>query len=277
MALDAWSREETDRLIETIRRADADSGFQALVESLLDHCGIVMEPIDARVFRLMPDHRYAQPLPGFRPSGLTMTTDRAIALTREDLGFLTMDHPLVAGAMELYLGSGKGNVAFAQWNTPGAPAFFLEMVFLLEAGAPPDLYLDRFLPPTPIRVVVDHQLKNRGNDLPDGRSELLTDGSASLFGKTLPVVSHRIPDMVEAGRVMARTKALPVIEAARQAAGLAMDDAVKRLETLGRVNDAIGGEDVNTAKKERDALLAAVSTADIRLDAMRLIVKGKEG
>jgi hypothetical protein len=87
MALDAWSPEETDRLIETIRRADADSGFQALVESLLDHCGIVMEPIDARVFRLMPDHRYARPLPGFRPSGLTVTTDRAIALTREDLGF----------------------------------------------------------------------------------------------------------------------------------------------------------------------------------------------
>jgi ATP-dependent helicase HepA len=277
MALDAWSPEETDRLIETIRRADADSGFQALVESLLDHCGIVMEPIDARVFRLMPDHRYARPLPGFRPSGLTVTTDRAIALTREDLGFLTMDHPLVAGASELYLGSGNGNVAYAHWNASGTPAFFLEMVFLLEAGAPPDLCLDRFLPCTPIRVVVDHQLKNRENDLPDGRSDQLTDGSASLFAQTLAAVSHRIPDMVEAGRVLARTKALPVIEAAHQAAGLAMNDAVKRLETLGRVNDAIGGGDVNAAKKERDALLAAVSTADIRLDAMRLIVKGKEG
>ncbi|BBO68733.1 RNA polymerase-associated protein RapA [Desulfosarcina alkanivorans] len=275
MALDRWSPEETGRLIETIRRADADSAFQALVEALLDHCGIVMEPVDERVFRLMPDHRYAQPLPGFRPSGIAVTTDRSVALTREDLGFLTWDHPLVAGAMDLFLGSGKGNVAFSLWPASGPPAFFMEMVFLLEAGAPPDLCLDRFLPPTPIRVVVDHQLEDRKNDLPDVRSDSFADGSAALFAQTLPAVSHRIPDMVDAGRAMARARALPVIEAAHRAAGLAMEADVQRLEALGRVNTAIGDEEINAARAERDALLAAVSTAVVRLDAMRLIVKAR--
>ena len=270
----ALSQEPAEGLIDTIRRADGDPGFQALVERLFDVCGIVTEPVVPRVFRLTPDHRYAQPLPGFRPSGMTVTTDRAIALTREDLGFLTGDHPLVGGAMDLFLGSGQGNVAFAHWTAPGTPAFLLEMVFLLEAPAPPDLVVDRFLPPTPIRVAVDHHLKDGTGDLPDGPSGPVTDGSAALFAKTLSALSHRIADMVAAGRAMARSRALPLVEAARREAALAMDEAVHRLERLGRVNAAIGDAEIDAARKERAALLAAVSTAEVRLDAICLIVKG---
>jgi len=40
--------------------------------------------------------------------------------------------------------------------------------------------------------------------------------------------------------------------------------------------DSIESEDGLAAKRERDALLAAVSAARLRLAAMRLIVKGKE-
>ncbi len=204
-----------------------------------------------------------------------MTTDRAIALTREDLGFLTWDHPLVAGAMELFLGSGKGNAGFAHWETAGEQAFFLEMVFLVEATAQPDLYVERYLPPLPLRVVVDHHLKNGENDLPGHLSDPLTDGSASLFAKVLPAVSHRIPDMLEAGRMMAQAKSLSVIEAAHRVAGQMMDEAVNRIEALGRVNAAIGDLEINAAKQARDAVRSAISTARVRLDAMRLIVKGK--
>ena len=275
LELDALVPEMADRLIEAIRDVDGDPGFQALVERLFDVWGVVMEPIAPRIYRLIPDHRYADPLPGFRPSGLTVTTDRVVALTREDLEFLTWDHPLVTGAMEHYLGSGKGNAGFAHWEAAGKPTFLLEMVFLLEAAAAPDLYVERYLPPAPLRVAVDYHLKNGENDLPDDLLNPLTDGSASLFAKVLPAVSQRIPDMLEAGRLMAQAKSLSVIEAAHRVAGQAMDEAVNRIEALSRVNPAISDLEINAAKQERDALLSAVSSARVRLDAMRLVVKGK--
>ncbi len=275
LELDALPPDKVDRLMGAIREVDGDPDFTEWVERLLDVWGIVMEPITAHIYRLRPDHRYADPLPGFRPSGLTVTTDRSIALAREDLGFLTWEHPLVTGAMELFLGSGKGNAGFAHWATAGEPAFLLEMVFVVEATSKPDLDVERYLPPTPLRVVVDHHLKNGEKELPEGLSELLTEGSASLFAKIFPAVSHRIPDMVEAGRVMAQAWFLPVIEAAFQAAGQAGDDAVNRIEALSRVNAAIRDQEINAVKLEREAMLAAVSTARVRLDAMRLIVKGK--
>ena len=275
LELDALPPEKVVDLMEGIREIDGDPGFPEWVERLLDVWGIVMEPISPHIYRLSPDHRYADPLPGFRPSGLTVTTDRAIALTREDLGFLTWDHPLVSSAMEHYLGSGKGNAGFAHWQADGDPAFLLEMIFLVEATAQPDLNVERYLPPTPLRVVVDHYLKNGENDLPESLSDALADGSASLFAKALPAVSPRIADMLEAGRVMAQTRSQPVIEAAYRAAGQTRDDAVNRIEALSRVNAPIRDLEIKAVKLERDAVLSAISTARVRLDAMRLIVKGK--
>ena len=272
LELDALPPEKMAGLMEAIRDIDGDPSFLQWIEPLLDVWGIVMEPLAPHVYRLRPDHRYADPLPGFRPSGLTVTTDRASALIREDLGFLTWDHPLVSGAMEHYLGSGKGSAGFACWAAAGEPAFLLEMVFLIEAIARPNLTVERYLPPTPFRVVVDHHLNNREKDLPEGLSDLLTDGSAALFAEIMPVVSHRIPEMLEAGRVMARARSRPVIEAAHQAAGRSMDDAVSRIEALSRVNAAIRDREINAAKLERNAVLSAISSARVRLDAMRLIV-----
>jgi ATP-dependent helicase HepA len=275
LELDALPPDQVQELIVEIRAIDADPGFAAMVERLLDVWGIGMEPIAPDIYRLSPDHRYADPLPGFRPSGLTVTTDRATALTREDLGFLTWDHPLVTGAMELFLGKGRGNAAFVHWRANGKPEIFLEMIFVIEAAASAGRYERPFLPPVPIRVVVDRHLKNGESALADPPADRLTDGSASLFAKMLPAIARLLPEMVEAGRAAAQTRTLPIIEDAYRAAGRAMDDAVDRLEALGRVNAAIRASEIDALKKERQSVLAAISTAQVRLDALRLVVKGE--
>jgi ATP-dependent helicase HepA len=81
--------------------------------------------------------------------------------------------------------------------------------------------------------------------------------------------------MLKAGRAMARDRSRPVIEAARREAGQAMDATADRIAALSRVNPAIRDGDVDAARRERDAVLSAVSAARLRLDAIRLIVKGK--
>jgi ATP-dependent helicase HepA len=275
LELDALPPEQVQALIEEIRATDGDAGFVDMAERLLDVWGIVMEPIAAGIYRLSPDHRYADPLPGFRPSGLTVTTDRATALTREDLGFLTWDHPLVTGAMDLFLGKGKGNAAFAHWPASGRPEVFLEMLFVIESAAAAGGTEHPFLPPMPIRVVVDGRLKDRTNALPDPPAHRLVEGPAPLFAKMLPEAARLLPDMVEAGRTAARTRAVPIIEEAARSAGQRMDDAVDRLTSLGRENAAIRQSEISALKKERQAVLAVISNAQVRLDALRLILKGE--
>jgi ATP-dependent helicase HepA len=277
LELDALPRDTVHRMISAIRDADADPDFGKMVAQLLDVWGIVMEPIAPHVYRLIPDHRYADPLPGFRPSGLTVTTDRDLALTREEFDFLTWDHPLVVGVMDHFLGAGKGNVACAHWPAAGEAGILLEMLFVIEAPALTRPALQSLLAPTPLRVVVDHHLKDGQSALPEDAFRHLTDGEASLFAKIRPAISHLVPRMIGAGRTMARTKAGPLIASAKRSAAETLGEAVSRLEALSQWNTAIGRREINTARRERDAALTAVSEARVRLDALRLVVRGEVG
>ncbi|WP_419657403.1 RapA: RNA polymerase-associated protein A [Desulfosarcina variabilis str. Montpellier] len=266
-----------DRLIEGIQHVDADPVFPELVEQLLDAWGIVMDPIDRGVYHLVPDHRYADALPGFRPSGLTITTDRQLALTREDLDFLTADHPLVTGAMDHFLGTGKGNAAFACLPSASQKTILLEMLFVIEAAAPANTAPRTFLPPTLLRVVVDHELGEQPKWLSEADAGALADGPDTLWTKILPLVSPVIPQMVEKGRRLAQKRSKPIIATARQAARQTLGETVSRLEALGRANPAIADQDIVDAKRTRDAVLAAVDKARVRLDALRLVVTGEIG
>jgi len=266
--------DDAAQLVRTVRAVDADPGFLPLTEDLLDECGIGVEPMAPSIYRLEPDERYAHPLPGFRPAGLFATTDRAIALAREDLDFLTWDHPLVASATDLFLGRGKGTCAFSQWKAPGPPRVLLEMVFMLEASGGSGLPVDRFLPPTPIRMVVDQDLKSGESLLPDCPPTPLEDGSPSLFAEVLRAASARIPQMVAAGQATAASRAAAHIENALRSADRAWQ---RRIEHFDRCRQASAGLDnaaVKADNNERKRALAAISRARPRLDAVRLIVKG---
>ena len=54
------------------------------------------------------------------------------------------------------MGSSKGNSGLVVWEDPPDIALFLvEAVYILESVAPAQLHIERFLPPTPVRVCVD--------------------------------------------------------------------------------------------------------------------------
>ena len=266
--------DEAAQLVRTVRAADSDPAFFSLTEDLLDVCGIGVEPIAPSIFRLEPDARYAHPLPGFRPTGLTVTADRAIALAREDLDFLTRDHPLVGSAMELFLGSGKGNAAFLQWKVAVPPKVLLEMVFVLEAPGDLGSRVERFLPPAPLRVTVDQDLKSGQELLTDFPAEPFEDGSPSLFAKVLRTVSARIPQMVAAGQTIAASRAAVQIENALRSADPARQRHVARVDSRRQANGGLDDAAPEAHKKEGENLRWAISRARSRLDAVRLIVKG---
>src|SRR5439155_934455 len=74
-----------------------------------------VEELAHRTYKLGSAGVLADSFPGLPAEGLTVTCDRKRALAREDIQFLTWDHPLVTGALDLLLGSEKGNSSFAQW------------------------------------------------------------------------------------------------------------------------------------------------------------------
>ncbi|MGD0960766.1 MAG: RNA polymerase-associated protein RapA, partial [Methylomonas sp.] len=153
--------EEADQLVEQIRREENDGGLWPYMEALFDCYGVDVEHHSRDCNILWPSEnlRIAH-FPMLQDDGLTVTVNRDIALKREDMQFITAEHPMVLSAMDLVLSSETGNAAVSVVKHPQLPAgqYMLELLFVLECSAPEQLQVGRFLPPTPIRILLDqHQ------------------------------------------------------------------------------------------------------------------------
>jgi ATP-dependent helicase HepA len=216
---------------------------------------------------LNPDAMHGSELPLLDRGQAAVTFDRHTALIREDLEFMTWDHPLLGDTMELLLASGAGNAGFAIFEDADAPGVRLEALFVLESVAPPRLHIDRFLPPTPVVVAVDQSLAELAVsddvDFSDGRPEWIADHQ--------PVLRPAIEKMAERCEALAEERAT---DEKRRAAALlreTLEGELDRLRALARVNDQIRPEEIEAVQADLAELEQTVADARLRLDAMRLV------
>ena len=263
---------EADETIRQIRELDGDLRFEEFLLNLLDHFGVHVEELGSRGYLMRPSNLSTEALPSLPETGLSATFSRERALGREDLGFLTRDHPLVRGALDLLLGGESGNAAFGLWKTPGADAILLEIYAVVECIAPEALHADRFLPATPVRVVVDHALNDLSGDAAYAAARLEKGDVMRILDKSV-VKKKILPAMLEKALELAGEGMRSIAEAAKAAMTAQLQDEIDRLEDLRAINDHVRQSEIDAAKQEKTALESALATARIRLDAVRLVLR----
>ncbi len=264
------------KLIEEIRRQDESRALDDFLLAVLDQHFIEVEDLAPRTFQLGSAGVLVESFPGLTADGLTVTCDRARALAREDVQFLTWDHPLISGALDLVLGSETGNCAFATWPDPQGNGLLLEAIYLLECIAPAHLHLDRFLPPTPLRILVDHRGADLGERLPHtGLRRLLQDGEGQALLDQAEIRGTLLPRMLEHTQALAERKAPGLVSKARKAMGEHLGHEVARLQDLQRVNPSVRAEEVEAMAQLQRDLDQHLGGARLRLEALRLIHRGQ--
>ena len=92
-------------------------------------------------------------LPLLDDDGITCTFSRELALSRDDLHFLTWEHPLVRETIDVVYNSELGNAAVALIKQksikPGT--VLIEALFNADCPAPKRLQIGRYLNQQPIR------------------------------------------------------------------------------------------------------------------------------
>ncbi len=128
----------------TTRRRDA------FIQRLFEHFGVHAEDLGSSVLLLDPQYLSTDALTGLGEGPQAVTFDRDVALAREELPLLRMDHPMVAGAVDLLVSGEIGNAAFMVDDVLPPRTALLQAVFVLECIADRELDAERFLPPLPI-------------------------------------------------------------------------------------------------------------------------------
>jgi ATP-dependent helicase HepA len=263
------------QIISQIHETEKGNELENYLLDLFEHFGVHAEELAPHTWQLNPQGVITDSFPSIPPEGLVATCDRRRALAREDVAFLTWDHPIVTGGMELLLGSERGNCAFGVLPSPKERTMLLELVFVLEAIAEPRLHADRFLPATPIRLVINHKTENITDSHPPEAFEgTLQKGSPYKLSEHPEIAQRTLPSMFTKGSQLAETEAGAVRESALKEMQRLLGHEVQRLETLMRVNDHIRPREIELARAQQEALAAAIVESRIRLDSARLIWKG---
>jgi ATP-dependent helicase HepA len=262
----------SDELQQAFTREDNDPSRDAFIQGLLERFGIHAEELGGKVLLLDPQYLSTDALPGFSEGPQAVTFARDVALAREELPLLRLDHPMVMGALDLTLSNEQGNAAFLVDDALPPRSALLQAVFLIECVADRKLDAERFLPPQPIVVTIDTRLAEREDFRP---SDI---GLRKAADRTIEVARYRkflgklVPPMLEKAEAIANERAKVHVDEAVTQATDTLDAELSRLLALRAVNPAISEAEITTVADERTAMLKALPGARLRLDAVRFVV-----
>jgi len=266
---------QADQLTDFIRDSEQTGLLDHYLDLLTDCYGLELEDHSANSYILRPTAQMSvDNFPALSAEGMTFTTHRLTALTHEDRHYLSWEHPLVLGAMDMTLSGTHGRTGLIAAKTgDGHSGLLLECLFVLEAVGPKGLQAGKFLPPTCLRILIN----TRGENLADSISfDQLEDNAIKLEKKTLKSLLQKarpaVPELLENAEIMAKQLAQPITDLAIENMLDFYTNEIQRLTQLQTINPLVRDDEIEDIQAQGLALHRMLDSAQLRLDAIRLVI-----
>ncbi|WP_369308536.1 RNA polymerase-associated protein RapA [Providencia rettgeri] len=268
--------ESGNLLAEEIGEGDNDTELVNFALNLFDIVGINQEDKSDNLIILTPsDHMLVPDFPGLPQDGCTITFDREQALSREDAQFISWEHPIIRNGLDLVLSGDTGSCAVSLLKNKALPVGTLltELIYVVEAQAPKNLQISRFLPATPVRLLIDLKGNNLSSQVEfESFNRQLNAINRHMASKLVNAVQNEVHSVLRLSEPMVEKEAKLLIESAKEAADKALTMELSRLEALKAVNPNIRDEELDIIEDERQQLMTNIDQATWRLDAIRLVI-----
>ncbi|GBH12212.1 Superfamily II DNA or RNA helicase [Pseudomonas syringae pv. actinidiae] len=278
LELNSGGAGEGEVLVEDILEQDDQFSLPIYMETLFDAFGIDSEDHSENALILKPSEKMLDAsFPLGDDEGVTITYDRNQALSREDMQFITWEHPMVQGGMDLVLSGSMGNTAVALIKNkalkPGT--VLLELIYVSEVVAPRSLQLGRYLPPAALRCLLDAN----GNDLSSRVSfNTLNDQLESVprasANKFIQAQRDQLTPRINAGEEKITPKHAERVAEAQRRLAADTEEELARLTALQAVNPTVRDSELVALRAQREQGLAMLEKAALRLEAIRVLVAG---
>lgn len=276
LAINSCDSAIANTLIQQIREVEESPLLLDYVELLFDRFGLDYEEHSTDSFILRPtDHMRTDHFPGLNDDPVTVTFNRERALQREDIEFLTWEHPIVTGAMEMVLGSELGNTTLSTIKIKGLPAgtLMLETWFTLETIADKNLQIERFLKVQPIRYLVGAADKDLSTLVPhDKLNQLCQHVKRRVAQAIINETREPVNTMVKFATQLAEQQLPQRVVQAQEKLKETRSIEIERLKYLKKINANIRESEVTQLEAMFDQSALAIGRAKMVLQAVKVIV-----
>ncbi len=268
--------EAGNELAAEIADQDEDTELVTFALNLFDIVGINQDDRSDNMIALTPsDHMLVPDFPGLPEDGCTITFKRKQALSREDTQFISWEHPIIRNGLDLVLSGDTGSCAVSVLKNKALPVGTLltELIYVVEAQAPKNLQLTRFLPPTPVRLLMDVKGNNLASQVEfESFNRQLNAVNRHTGSKFVNAVQNEVHQVLRLSEDVVADQARELITAAKAMADQHLTLEHDRLLALKSVNPNIRDDELDAIEEERQQILSHLDDANWRLDAIRLIV-----
>jgi len=276
LELNSSGQGRAHELVEKIERNDRQIDLPQFMFQALDVFGVQQDDkADNAIALNQSEHMLNSNFPCLPEDGSTITFDRNTALINENYQLLTWDHPMVRGVLDLVLSDEIGNASIGLLKAEALPVgtFFLECLFTVEATAPAHLQLGRYLPTTPIRILVD---KN-GNDLGNKVSEAVLDKQLTPVKKIMALqlikaLKSQIAPLVTKAEAHGEQQISAIQTKALKSMRSKLGQEQQRLTALKAINPSVRQAEIDFLTHQQDELRHYIDKAQLTFEAVRMIV-----
>jgi ATP-dependent helicase HepA len=273
-------------ITEGLEIAEATDALEQYLTASFDYFGLSAEPLTSTINLVKPtpelqshnltsedSARYLR-YPELPEVGLSYTYDRATALRREDIQFLSWEHPLVTQAFDRVLSDQTGNAAITLINRAelSAGTLLVEAIFRIDCTAPVWLGLQQHVQKPLLRFVIGPDRKEFSKVFPsqslDDALPAKTEPLARLIGLQRAVIES----MLDEAHQLATIEVTRIRASAQESYQAKTQKQLQRLKDLSRRNPNISKAMVAQVLKEQNQGNASLEQLAPRLDAIRVII-----
>lgn len=279
LELNSAGRGAAQPLIEALQAQDNDTILPLYMIKAWDVLGVHQDDRSDTSIVLTPSEQMQGHYPGLDEDGVTITFDRSTALAQEDIQFLSWDHPMVQGTLDIVTNDTMGNSAAALLFNKQLPAgsYFVEFIYVAEASAPKALQLGRYLPATPIRLLLEKTGKNLAPNVPfDNFNRQLKPIGRQNAAKLVSALQSTIHPLIAKAQAYAEAQLAHIQQDALQKMQSQLQSQIDRLQALAKINPSVREEEISHLQQNQTQLADYINKARIKFDAIRVIVVSHE-
>lgn len=263
------------KVIDTVMDAEQEAALRRFLDHCFDHFGVDQQQDTQHSVVLYPGDHMRCSFPGLPEDGLTGSFNRQQALEREDMAYLSWEHPLVRGAFDLITEDDVGNTAICTLKLPGIKpgTLLLECLFQLHCPAPRGLQIPRYLPSGGYRLLLTGDAKDC--------SALISEEQLSALAKHLPYQAAKnlikplrepITELLAVAEQQALQQLPTLIEQALVQMDALQQPQLARLQALAKLNPSIRDTEIKQQQSLMDDLEQSISRSLLKLDAIQVLV-----
>lgn len=281
LEINSCRQPEADQLVATVNQVAAENSPEQVLSMAADLLNLHYEPLDDTRFSVIPSDQMLVPvIPGVPADGCEITFERTTATAREDVQFVTWDHPLMQGLNELITTSelGVSTIALLPNKALKPGMLFLEALFSVAIKAPNAQQAARFLSQPMLRIVVaEDNPKNLNSVLPrESLTGLLENAPKSLRKALVKDYRDQIDGLASSAEALALTEMDSVIDASIAQLQQRAKVELARLQQLQQRNNLIKQDDIVYQQRQFDDIADALQhKCKPQMTAVRLLVTYK--